>query len=554
MHKFIFQKPSINEQEEEDEMNAKVPPSNDNYKKFLKTPSLIDINSSEKESDFQDVKRSKKLRKRKLNPKDSQTPIPNKLPNRNRGPINFSMLGDTAAADFATEHDEQADDESEKMDIDEPEQDSFQPPSSKTKGETPKTKIFKPSKENKYLDLFITKIPVDKQEQAQYSKALNKVICDGSSSLKIDRKIVYGFYKTKHANTVRIKTNSIEDHVLLQKIFALDENKNPLGGQSKCELPHYLFSEDGDRITHKKKKEDPMWLVLKGVDRNFTRHELKSELTSETHHPITLIRLKNASGHFLSTVKVLFPSEEASEILKKGSVEVGDMTVQVEKCENIPSANILQCYKCQLIGHSAKVCKNHVRCPRCAGSHSANECEIALNDFPKYKCALCQKYGHGSSFSRCPKRQENISKLRDKKMGPRIEAPPCINDTTIFPPLDPSALPPPQTHPLQFPALKAVIEGLVGGIIQVSQQKEKPLTTATVIKCLSDSLQRHCNTRIDLNQETYQARLVATNPIIPSTLPINIGILPKQIPVPVKPKNAANVTNFEQTQTNSDQI
>ena len=74
----------------------------------------------------------------------------------------------------------------------------------------------------------------------------------------------------------------------------------------------------------------------------------------------------------------------------------------------------------------------------------------------------------------------------------------------------------------------SVLEGLVSSIIEISQVKEEPLTTATVITCISKSLERNCNTRIDLNQETYLAKLTAIRPTVPSTLPISIGIIPKQ--------------------------
>ena len=69
---------------------------------------------------------------------------------------------------------------------------------------------------------------------------------------------------------------------------------------------------------------------------------------------------------------------------------------------------------------------------------------------------------------------------------------------------------------------------LDANIKQISNIKEEPITTASVITCISNSLEMHCNTRIDLNHETYQAKLIAIRPTIPSTLPLSIGILPKQ--------------------------
>ena len=177
------------------------------------------------------------------------------------------------------------------------------------------------------------------------------------------------------------------------------------------------------------------------------------------------------------------------------------------------------------IGHSARVCKLGTCCPRCAGPHRAGECSSSLNDFAKYKCALCGEQGHGSSYAKCPVRQEKISKLRDKKEGPRILPPPTHNKVN-FPPLPEGqgsgAAPPSHlTHPLQVPAVRAVAEGLVAGVLQLFQT-DKKLSFPQITDILSSALRRHANISIELNQVTMQAKLVATNNLLPSTLPINM--------------------------------
>ena len=75
-------------------------------------------------------------------------------------------------------------------------------------------------------------------------------------------------------------------------------------------------------------------------------------------------------------------------------------------------------------------------------------------------------------------------------------------------------------HPLQIPALRGVIEGLVSGLIQVMLPGH-PSTLSAIIEPISEALQRHANIRIDLNQHTKQAKLVAAEHYLPSTLPID---------------------------------
>ena len=79
----------------------------------------------------------------------------------------------------------------------------------------------------------------------------------------------------------------------------------------------------------------------------------------------------------------------------------------------------------------------------------------------------------------------------------------------------------PHANPLLVPAVRGVLEGLVSGLIQVLLPGQ-PSTLSAIIDPLSDALKRHANITIDLNQHTNQAKLVAAEKYLPSTLPIDI--------------------------------
>lgn len=179
-------------------------------------------------------------------------------------------------------------------------------------------------------------------------------------------------------------------------------------------------------------------------------------------------------------------------------------------------------FPCQQIGHTARSCSKPAKCGRCSENHETRECKIEQNKFVSYKCALCSGAGHGANFPRCPVRQELVSKTRDSRAGPRYTPPPAANPEN-FPPLQPAAAPaaplPVATNPFDTPPLKAAIEGIVAGLIWAFQKDEVP-SLSQLIKSLSQGLDRHANVSIHLDQETHQAKLMKTRPLLPTTLPI----------------------------------
>ena len=59
---------------------------------------------------------------------------------------------------------------------------------------------------------------------------------------------------------------------------------------------------------------------------------------------------------------------------------------------------VVQCTKCQNLGHTKAYCHHSVRCVKCAGPHASNTCQKPLNEPPK--CALCGE-DHPATYRGC---------------------------------------------------------------------------------------------------------------------------------------------------------
>ena len=66
----------------------------------------------------------------------------------------------------------------------------------------------------------------------------------------------------------------------------------------------------------------------------------------------------------------------------------------------------LQCHNCMKMGHVRSVCENKTVCPRCAETHSEDDCKATI-----LKCSNCHG-SHAASSKECPKIQREIAVLK----------------------------------------------------------------------------------------------------------------------------------------------
>jgi hypothetical protein len=89
-----------------------------------------------------------------------------------------------------------------------------------------------------------------------------------------------------------------------------------------------------------------------------------------------------------------------------------------EVCRVKDYIDIARCYKCQVFGHVAKVCRSKVVvCSYCSGPHSYKDCKHT-QDTEKVKCANCAKTrnrdDHDAGWRRCPVYEREVSRYLQK--------------------------------------------------------------------------------------------------------------------------------------------
>ena len=134
-------------------------------------------------------------------------------------------------------------------------------------------------------------------------------------------------------------------------------------------------------------------MVLFGLE-NKTETELKTELISRNLKVNDVKRVDKKYDNFTDTIYII------SSV--NGSLKLSDLrrdhkcifrTIVRWEFKRKNKDRIVQCHKCQMLGHGEKGCFVGYRCANCAGKHKTDECNVNIT-----KCANCN--GNHKLFER----------------------------------------------------------------------------------------------------------------------------------------------------------
>ena len=119
-------------------------------------------------------------------------------------------------------------------------------------------------------------------------------------------------------------------------------------------------------------KSKPSFVIVK-VHHSITEDEVKEELLNNNGKNVAKVSriTSRATGQPTKLLRVVTESNNQVNAEQKHGVKIGWQLHQCEASREPP--HVMQCFKCQKFGQSAKECTNAIRCLRCSQDHSVKE-------------------------------------------------------------------------------------------------------------------------------------------------------------------------------------
>ncbi|XP_076257319.1 uncharacterized protein LOC143194423 [Rhynchophorus ferrugineus] len=198
-----------------------------------------------------------------------------------------------------------------------------------------------------------------------------------------DKKRFMELIRITKAQSIDIITRNKKDGIFLfvatsdnyRKLTTLLEERN---------YPYHSFCHPEERAFR---------VIIKNIPESLCIDEVRELLFDQGFHPKFVQRWKLKSGTELPIVQVVVPREERQIIYM---TKLGVITVKVEVQRG--NGQPVQCFNCQLFGHSSSYCRAPPRCVKCAGHHDTRSCTKIPEAPPK--CSNCGET-HTANFSGC---------------------------------------------------------------------------------------------------------------------------------------------------------
>lgn len=216
-------------------------------------------------------------------------------------------------------------------------------------------------------------------------------------------------------------------HIL--QIDNLDNFKQIKDLLVKCNTKFYTYTDN---------LEKPKTVLLKGLNNSYNENEVLDELRSQSIDGIEFQKVLRFSTYkskqeskILPILVVQLSPESQINNLKK----IKYLFHQAISWDKLMRRDVIQCKRCQRLGHAAANCNLPYRCVKCNNNHIPGECSYPPDtqmDKKKLFCVNCNEFGHPASYRGCPKLVENKKRLTElnlnnNKKGNNNKINPSIN-------------------------------------------------------------------------------------------------------------------------------
>lgn len=164
--------------------------------------------------------------------------------------------------------------------------------------------------------------------------------------------------------------------------------------------------------------------ILRGLDGDEDEAQVLADLQQLNLTAVEFLKVSKltngvARANTLFVVQATAASVEAT-IFK--STKLNNVIVRWERLQR---KEILQCRRCQRLGHTASNCGMQFRCVKCAEVHEPGQCKLPAatkHEPDQVYCIACKEYGHPASYRGCPQIKQFKDAIAKRKAAAHHEA------------------------------------------------------------------------------------------------------------------------------------
>lgn len=169
------------------------------------------------------------------------------------------------------------------------------------------------------------------------------------------------------------------------------------------------------------KKDKAFTILLKGLHHSYDPQDILSELQALNveglnFSKVTHFKTKKSINENIP-LSMFVVQLDATSIIHNLQ-KINRLCHHVVTWEKLKNSDIIQCKRCQRLGHVASNCNMKYRCVKCNEPHEPGQCEITPNsitDKSKIFCVNCKHFGHPASYRGCPVLLDLKKRAAEKK-------------------------------------------------------------------------------------------------------------------------------------------
>lgn len=185
-----------------------------------------------------------------------------------------------------------------------------------------------------------------------------------------------------------------------------------------------LKDENVNHFTYTPAQNKRQTFILRGLDGDEDEAQVLADLQHLNLTAVNFLKVTKLTNN-ATRVNTLFVVQATADSVEATIFKATKLNHVIVRWERLKRKEILQCHRCQRLGHTASNCGMQFRCVKCAEEHEPGQCKMpaATKHEPhQVFCIACKEYGHPASYRGCPQIKLFKESIERRKVAAQRDA------------------------------------------------------------------------------------------------------------------------------------